>query len=532
VPGAAPPVGLADLERLRIPLPEDELQGRFDALQRKLVPQWELIQGFTDEPYGIVVVPSLSGIDLPLDSTKRQAYEERFLFLLFLLRQPRATLVYVTSQPIQPTVIDYYLGLLPGVVASHARRRLHLVSPYDGGPAPLTAKLLERPRLLDEIRSLAGDPERTHLVPYNTTWLERDLALRLGIPMYGADPKHTELGTKSGARALFAEAGVPHPDGREGLRSVDDVVDAVLELVQARTDLEAVVVKQDDGVSGLGNALLDVRGLEGASRARVEERVRELRPEDPHASAEEFLERMADGGIIEQLIVGAEIRSPSVQMRATPLGKVEQLSTHDQLLGGASGQIFLGSVFPASDAYARRIADEAHKVGELLAERGVIGRFAVDFLTARTAGGWEPYAIELNLRKGGTTHPYLTLQFLTDGEYDSERASFLTPTGDAKFFISTDRLESEAYRIFQPDDLFDVAVRTGLHFDHTTKKGIVFHMMTALGRHGIIGITAVGDSHHEARSLFDRMKDAFDREARVSTEERELPPVDLALVSA
>jgi hypothetical protein len=79
---------------------------------------------FTDEPYGIVVVPSLSGIDLPLDSTKRQAYEERYLFLLFLLRQPRAKLVYVTSEPIQPSVIDYYLGLLPGVVAAHARRRL------------------------------------------------------------------------------------------------------------------------------------------------------------------------------------------------------------------------------------------------------------------------------------------------------------------------------------------------------------------------------------------------------------------------
>src|SRR6266536_2081684 len=405
--GAPDPVATADLDRLGMPLPEPELQARFDALQRKLVPQWELIEEFTDEPYGIVVVPSLSGVELPLDSTKRQAYEERYLFLLFLLRQPRAKLIYVTSQPIQPSVIDYYLGLLPGVVASHARRRLHLVSPHDGGPPPLSAKLLERPRLLDEIRLLAGDPDRAHLVPYNTTRLERDLALRLGIPMYGADPKFSVLGTKSGGRALFAEAGVPHPEGREGLRSFDDVVDAVL-------------------------------------------------------------------------VVARELRSPSVQMRATPLGKIEQLSTHDQLLGGASGLSFLGSVFPASDEYARQIAHEALKVGEALAGRGVIGRFAVDFLTARTDGGWKPYAIELNLRKGGTTHPYLTLQFLTDGTYDAGRALFLTPTGEAKFFVSTDRLESEKYRVLQPDDVFDLAVRNGLHFDHTTKTGTVFHMMTTL----------------------------------------------------
>ena len=523
----------AKLERLRIPLSEEELQTRFDELQRKLVPQWRVIEEeFTDEPYGVVVVPSLSGIDLHLDSTKRQAYEERYLFLLFLLRQPRATLVYVTSEPIHASVVDYYLGLLPGIVATHARRRLHLVTPHDGGPAPLSAKLLERPQLLDEIRSLAGDPDRAHLVPFNTTRLERDLALRLGIPMYGADPKFSALGTKSGARALFAEAGVSHPEGREDLRSVDDVVDALLELMAAKPDIESVVLKHDQGVSGLGNALLDVRGLEGASRPKVIERLSDLRPEDPGATAEQFLERLAAGGIVEELVAGAEIRSPSVQMRATPLGKVERLSTHDQLLGGATGQLFLGSVFPASDAYAHQIADEALKVGELLAERGVIGRFAVDFLTARMDEGWRPYAIELNLRKGGTTHPYLTLQFLAEGQYNAERGCFVTPNGATKFFVSTDRLESEAYRVLQADDVFDLAVRTGLHFDHTTKKGVVFHMMTALGRHGIVGVTAVGDSHAEARSLFEQTREALDAEARAAARQPDLPAIDSALVTA
>ena len=70
---------------------------------------------------------------------------------------------------------------------------------------PLRTKLLERPAMIAQIRSLIIDPERAHLVPFNTTELERDLALRLGIPMYGADPKHFHLGTKSGCRQLFAE---------------------------------------------------------------------------------------------------------------------------------------------------------------------------------------------------------------------------------------------------------------------------------------------------------------------------------------
>src|SRR4030095_2777502 len=108
--------------------------------------------------------------------------EERFLFLLLLLRQPRARIIYVTSEAIQPSVIDYYLGLMPGVINSHAHRRLFLPSPLDGSLRPLTEKLLERPAFIEKIRALIPDLDRAHLVPYNTTEMERDLSLRLGIP--------------------------------------------------------------------------------------------------------------------------------------------------------------------------------------------------------------------------------------------------------------------------------------------------------------------------------------------------------------
>src|SRR5204863_6882711 len=152
--------------------------------------------------------------------------EERFLFMLFLLRQPRARLLYVTSQTVAPSIVDYYLGLLPGVIASHARRRLHLLSADDDAPRPLSGKLLERPTLLQHLRSLIPDPDRAHLVPFATTAAERDLAVALGIPMYGADPRVLHLGTKSGARRLFREEGVPYPEGEGDVRSLDDVAEA------------------------------------------------------------------------------------------------------------------------------------------------------------------------------------------------------------------------------------------------------------------------------------------------------------------
>ena len=77
--------------------------------------------------------------------------------------------------------------------------------------------------MLREIRSLIPNPERSHLIPYNDP-LERDVALSLGIPMYGADPRLAELGSKTGCRRMFEKAGVPCPVGADDLHSVDDIV--------------------------------------------------------------------------------------------------------------------------------------------------------------------------------------------------------------------------------------------------------------------------------------------------------------------
>ena len=128
-----------------------EVQAQFDQLQQKLVPLWQRsLDRFNQSEQTIVVVPSMT-VDLAVSGFVLQGYEERFLFLLLLLAQPRARMIYVTSQAIHPSVIEYYLNLLPGVIPSHARRRLTLLAPYDDSTRPLSLKLLERPRLLEQI---------------------------------------------------------------------------------------------------------------------------------------------------------------------------------------------------------------------------------------------------------------------------------------------------------------------------------------------------------------------------------------------
>ncbi len=509
-------------------LDEDGRNAVFDRLQAQLPEVWTAMR--RDDPReSVVVVPSMT-LDRVVEGTggMSQALEERFLFFLLLLRQPRLRMVYVTSQPINPLVVDYYLSLLPGVIPGHVRSRLSLVSADDSGPGSLVEKILARPRLIAHIRSLIPERSLSHLVPYNTTTLERDLALLLGIPMYGADPRLFPLGTKTGCRRLFARAGVRYPPGVEDLHSRDDLEEALLALRAQRPDIRAAMVKLNEGVSGSGNAVVHLEDLpepgRHEERAAVGSRVDGMELEDTRRDVGTYLAKLQErGGIVEERVVGDELRSPSVQMRVTPLGEVEVLSTHDQVLGGPSGQSYLGCRFPADPAYAGLITADAQRIGELLAREGVLGRFAVDFVTVRRGADWVADAIEVNLRKGGTTHPFLTLQFLTDGRYDPEAARFLTPSGEERHLVATDHFEHPSLRGLRVEDLFDLLARTGLSFDQARQTGVVFHMLSALTTFGRVGMTAISHTPAAAQELYDAAERALLEEAREAATPPSLP---------
>ncbi|HXO93825.1 MAG TPA: hypothetical protein VN825_06800, partial [Candidatus Acidoferrum sp.] len=280
----------------------------FDRLQKKLVPLWKSIERFNQDPQTIVVVPSMS-IDAIDSGAVMQAYEERFLFLLLLLRQPRARLIYVTSQTILPSIIDYYLDLLPGVIPSHARQRLFLLSPMDGSVRPLSDKLLHRPRMIERIRSLIMDPDRAHLVPFNTTNREKELALQLRIPMYGADPKFFPLGTKSGCRKIFMDENVPYPLGHEDIGSREDLVDAITQMRRTKPSIRQVMVKLNEGVSGEGNAVIDLTGLpapgDSKEGAMLADRLRAMKFELQGTTYDSYMKKLEDRkGVVEERIMG------------------------------------------------------------------------------------------------------------------------------------------------------------------------------------------------------------------------------------
>jgi len=494
-------------------MPPDTNQ-EFSRLQEKLLPIWNSIRLDDTFEHTSLIVPSLSVDQEELSKVQGASfYEERLLFALIRLRNPNARLIYVTSQPVHPDVVDYYLQLLVGVPAAHARRRLQMLSVYDGSPRPLTEKVLERPRVLERLRGWISEHGPAYLTCYNTTMLERRLALELGIPLNGADPVLLHLGTKSGSRKAFAAAGVPYPAGFEDLHSEEEIVESLRRLAQMRPGIRRAIVKINEGFSGEGNGVFNYPENRTDAEA-VGQNLQQLEWPSAQENIRSFLRKFAKmGGIVEEMIEAEEVRSPSVQMRIYPGGKAVLVSSHEQVLGGKTGQVYLGCRFPARDSYRPMIQEQALRIGNVLSGEGVIGRFGIDFLLTRSTGGeWQSHAIEINLRMGGTTPPYHALEFLTAGYLNPASGIFYAPTGQEKFYSATDNLKSPAYRGLLPEDLFDIIIKNKIHYQPDSGTGVLFYMIGALSQYGKLGMTCIGNSPEQADELFRRTVALLDRE--------------------
>ena len=286
----------------------------FAELQQRLRALWPSVtlRSIGDVERTVVVVHSIS-MDVPDQLIPVfPAYEERFLCLvLSLLRSRNSRVVYVTSQPILPRLIDYYFGLVPELDTPEARSRFSVVSLVDARNLPLTKKLLARPGAIERIRALVAEPELAFLLPFATSRDEVELAVRLGIPLYGADPALEWLGTKTGSRRVFAEEGVPHARGFD-VAGERDVLDCAARAAERDGHPQARPRRQRPRQR---TASTSRRALEDGALAEA------LSLEDTEADVGDYLAALADqGGIVEERIEGDDFRSPSAQLRISPSG--------------------------------------------------------------------------------------------------------------------------------------------------------------------------------------------------------------------
>ena len=255
-----------------------------------------------------------------------------------------------------------------------------------------------------------------------------------------------------------------------------------------------VVIKLNDGFSGQGNAVVDLAGHNGSLLdspvvfCAEEESWSLTRPRSSRAARRSCWTCRAWSR-----------RACSCVSR--PGGEPMVLSTHSQVLGGPNRQVYLGCRFPADVAYRDGIRQAAERVGRELAGRGVIGYFGVDFFVVPERGRQRVFLSEINLRVGGTTHPFGMASLVTDGCYDVA-GGYLVAGGRAKSYLATDNLKSSlAGRLPAPGDH-----RPGGPpgpADHRRRVGTTIHPL-GRGEHGKMGVTRIGDTEEEARSATAR----------------------------
>jgi hypothetical protein len=362
----------------------------------------------------------------------------------------------------------------------------------DARPLALTEKLLDDAGKIAEIQELVD--EETFALAFNVTELEWHLMEKLGVLLYGPHPDLARWGSKSGSRAIAQHAGVDVCPGGEDLTTLAEVEDVL-------RDLDAhgsAVIKLNNGFSGQGNAivsLVDLRlPLSDADTTFCAE-------EESWASFERKI--ADDGAVVERLLREPGTVSPSVQMRIGADGSHEVVSTHDQILGGPDDQVYLGCRFPADDAYRYDIQEAGRALAEVLAEKGVVGSFGVDFVVVPGSEN-RVFLSEINLRMGGTSHPFYMTRFVTGGAYD-EGTGHLMVDGREKYYVASDNLKSERLKGVRPAQAIAALQRAGIAYDERTKTGVTLHLLGALEQYGKLGCVAIGNTRAEADSLYDAM---------------------------
>ena len=201
----------------------------------------------------------------PLDSSVYEHYgdrlpplENRFLHCVLLAARPEVDIVYLPSLPVPPAVLDGYLALVPAEVREDARRSIHLVPDRRRHPSS-ARRQAARPAgaARQAVRELCRDRGPALIEAWNVAEPERDLALALGIPVFGTPPgapvagheeQRTTADARRGCSAAPRRRGRARPRPRWSRRCSGSG--------PTGATLAGVIVKLDDSVAGDGNVVL------------------------------------------------------------------------------------------------------------------------------------------------------------------------------------------------------------------------------------------------------------------------------------
>lgn len=173
------------------------------------------------------------------------------------------------------------------------------------------------------------------------------------------------------------------------------------------------------------------------------------------------------------------------------------------MLGGPGGQVYLGCRYPADRAYRGQVIADTETIGRHLADEGVTGPFAIDFIVvdADSDAGSRTYLSEINLRLGGTTHPFEMARMVLGADVDAA-ADGLASVHGPRVYVASDNIKEPALTGRSPSEIITRVADAGLAFDPATHTGVTLHLLGAVTRYGKLGAVAIAADHDTAERLY------------------------------
>lgn len=477
-----------------------------ESIQRSRENLWEVFERIKrGEEHTIVALPSLTFTAELLENIPGiSTYEQRNIWEALSAMNPQTSVILVTCEPIPRSGLEHLIEAA-GLDKSVMERIKLFPLPNPIPNVPLTRQILGDPNLLNELKSHIKT-DCAYLAPFHTTNEECLLAQSLEIPVFGIHPHLEYFHGKSGNKKIFNEANIPTVDGLGDIRELKQLKMGIRHIWSRHPELEKIMLKLNQGVSGDGNACLRLPfsfsqflKLNPESQEQcLTKLIEEIKFCSEKMTSAKYIESLKNGAVVEEFIAGEIKDSPSCQGMIAPNGEVKIFSTHEQILD-ESGQRYLGCHFPCKSSYREKIMYYTRRVGQVLAKKGVLGFFGVDYVVSEE----KIYAIEINIRQGGTTHPFQMTSKITNSHLCPETHVLRDVNQQPYCYRSFDNYTHPGLSEVTADILLTYMRAENLLFSQEKKSGVVFYLLNALDEYNKLGFVCIGHNQAEINELYE-----------------------------
>ncbi|KAK3607906.1 hypothetical protein CHS0354_036732 [Potamilus streckersoni] len=485
------------------------------------------------------------------------------------IRDSNVDVIFISPVPLSEETLQYYsklLGLKAAIDSGNVEDQADVVDRYKiivpeaikSFPTHrmcLSTILKYSPRTLKRIKLLIKGKEAYIVtnVPHKD-----DLAVAdyLDVPIFAPEPEVSHLySTKSGCKRIFASAGVMMPPSEYDVYSLGQLFECLAQLVTENLLVKKWLFKLDDEFDGRGIAICDIAenlkcykwalkesqrygdkwskkwAQEGAYikiHAEIPEVLaKHARPinERIYPTWDKFLEAfLSQGGVIEACPPSESITTLTVDMCIEPNGKTTLVCCGDQIHAESPFSCW-GISVPQSCVEPQVLNQACFKIADACKSRGILGYFAVDFVTFIDPVSMEQmlWALDLNLQYSDSLAMFQLMTYVSNGVLDISNHMFevqpikqdkkprrrrLTheeevPVNTSRFGVLSTRLHHTNLSVVHYSVFFHMCRAHGIGYDIKEKQGTVFTLIDSFNREKL-GMIAIGDNLQGALATFAR----------------------------